>query len=112
MKFLLWLILLVLCWPLALLALVLYPLVWLFLLPFRLLGIAVEGVLELVRAVVTLPARRHPNPAFRCLPRPRTAFLSTLQRLPYAPLRNGQRLRSVGNEERLSYGIGNSFQKL
>ena len=56
-KFLLWLILLVLCWPLALLALVLYPLVWLLLLPFRLLGIAVGGVLELVKAVVMLPAR-------------------------------------------------------
>jgi hypothetical protein len=56
-KFLLWLILLVLCWPLALLALVLYPLVWLLLLPFRLLGVAVEGVLGLVKAVILLPAR-------------------------------------------------------
>ena len=56
-KFLLWCILLFLCWPLALLALVLYPLVWLFLLPFRLVGIAEEGVLQLVWAVVTLPAR-------------------------------------------------------
>jgi hypothetical protein len=56
-KFLLWLILLVLCWPLALLALVLYPLVWLLLLPFRLLGIAVGGVLALVKAVIFLPAR-------------------------------------------------------
>ena len=56
-KFLLWLILLVLCWPLALLALVLYPIVWLLLLPFRLLGIAVGGALELVRAVILLPAR-------------------------------------------------------
>lgn len=56
-KFLLWCILLVLCWPLALLALVLYPLVWLLLLPFRILGIAVEGVLELVWAIVILPAR-------------------------------------------------------
>lgn len=56
-KFLLWCILLVFCWPLALLALVLYPLVWLLLLPFRIVGIAVEGVLELVWAVVTLPAR-------------------------------------------------------
>ncbi len=56
-KFLLWLILLVLCWPLALLALVLYPVVWLFLLPFRILGIAVGGVLELLWVVVTLPAR-------------------------------------------------------
>jgi len=57
MKFLLWCILLFLCWPLALLALVLYPLVWLFLLPFRIVGIAVEGVLELVWALITLPAR-------------------------------------------------------
>lgn len=56
-KFLLWLILLVLCWPLALLALVLYPLVWLLLLPFRLVGIAVEGVLGLVRALILLPGR-------------------------------------------------------
>ena len=56
-KFLLWCILLVLCWPLALLALVIYPLVWLILLPFRILGIAVGGVLELLWAVITLPAR-------------------------------------------------------
>jgi hypothetical protein len=56
-KFLLWLILLILCWPLALLALVLYPLVWLLLLPFRLVGIAVGGVLALVKAVIFLPAR-------------------------------------------------------
>jgi len=56
-KFLLWLILLILCWPLALLALVLYPLVWLLLLPFRLLGIAVDAVLQTLRAVVLLPAR-------------------------------------------------------
>jgi hypothetical protein len=56
-KFLLWVILLILCWPLALLALVLYPIVWLLLLPFRLVGIAVEGVFELLRAVVLLPAR-------------------------------------------------------
>ena len=56
-KFLLWLILLILCWPLALLALVLYPIVWLLLLPFRLVGIAVGGVFELLRAVVLLPAR-------------------------------------------------------
>jgi hypothetical protein len=56
-RFLLWLILLVLCWPLALLALVLYPFVWLVLLPFRLLGIAVGGVLALVKAVIFLPAR-------------------------------------------------------
>ena len=57
MKFLLWLILLVLCWPLALAALVLYPIVWLLLLPFRIVGIAVEGVLTLIWAIVTLPAR-------------------------------------------------------
>ncbi|HTG60899.1 MAG TPA: hypothetical protein VMG63_16005 [Terriglobia bacterium] len=50
-------ILLVLCWPLALVALVLYPLVWLLLLPFRIVGIAVDGVLRLVWAVITLPAR-------------------------------------------------------
>lgn len=57
LTFLAWLLLLVLCWPLAILALVLYPVVWLLLLPLRLLGIAVGGVLELVRAVVFLPAR-------------------------------------------------------
>jgi hypothetical protein len=56
-KFLLWCILLVVCWPLALLALILYPIVWLLLLPFRLVGIAVEGVFELLRAIFTLPAR-------------------------------------------------------
>jgi len=56
-KFLLWCILLVVCWPLALLALILYPLVWLLLLPFRIVGIAVEGILELFRAVILLPAR-------------------------------------------------------
>ncbi len=55
--FFLWCILFVICWPLALLALVLYPIVWLLLLPFRIVGIAVHGVLELVWAVVTLPAR-------------------------------------------------------
>ena len=57
MKFLLWLILLAICWPLALAALVLYPLVWLLLLPFRMVGIVVDGALELVWAVITLPAR-------------------------------------------------------
>ena len=57
LKFLLWLILLALSWPLALLALVLYPIVWLLLLPFRLVGITVEGVLALFKAMVTLPAR-------------------------------------------------------
>jgi hypothetical protein len=56
-KFLLWCILFVICWPLALLALVLYPLVWLLLLPFRIVGIAVGGVLELMRAIIMLPAR-------------------------------------------------------
>lgn len=56
-KFVLWLILFVLCWPLALLALILYPLVWLILLPFRILGIAVEGVFAFLRSIVMLPAR-------------------------------------------------------
>jgi hypothetical protein len=55
--FLLWCVLFVVCWPLALLALVLYPLVWVVLLPFRLVGIAVHGALALVWAVVMLPAR-------------------------------------------------------
>ena len=74
-KFLLFLILFVLCWPLALLALVMYPLIWLICLPFRLIGIAVEGVFELLRAIIMLPGRllaagytfAHPNlePAVR-----------------------------------------------
>ncbi|MGH8233339.1 MAG: hypothetical protein ACREPU_03980 [Rhodanobacteraceae bacterium] len=55
--FLLWLLLLIFCWPLALLALILYPLVWLILLPFRLLGIAVGGVFDVLRALLHLPAR-------------------------------------------------------
>jgi hypothetical protein len=55
--FLLWCLLFVICWPIALLALILYPIVWLLLLPFRLVGIAVGGVLDLLRAIVTLPAR-------------------------------------------------------
>ncbi len=55
--FILWLILFVLCWPLALLALILYPFIWLLLLPFRLLGIAVDGVLELIKAIFMLPIR-------------------------------------------------------
>ncbi|HKV06026.1 MAG TPA: hypothetical protein VJO53_13095 [Candidatus Acidoferrales bacterium] len=55
--FLLWCILLVVCWPLALLAVVLYPILWLLLLPFRLIGIAVDGALELVRGIILLPAR-------------------------------------------------------
>jgi hypothetical protein len=57
LKFLLWLLLFVLCWPLALAAIILYPVVWLLLLPFRLVGIAVGGVFSLLWAVVTLPAR-------------------------------------------------------
>jgi len=57
LTFVLWLLLFVVSWPLALLALVLYPLVWLLLLPFRLLGIAVQGVFELLRAILFLPAR-------------------------------------------------------
>ena len=56
-KFFLWVILLILCWPVALIALVLYPIVWLILLPFRLIGIAVGGTLAFVRAIVFLPAR-------------------------------------------------------
>ena len=55
--FILWCILFVLCWPLALFALVMYPIIWLLLLPFRLIGIAVGGALDLVWAVITLPAR-------------------------------------------------------
>jgi len=56
-KFLLWMILLVLCWPLALLALVLYPVVWLLTLPFRILGIAVDGVFAFLRSLLMLPSR-------------------------------------------------------
>jgi hypothetical protein len=56
-KFLIWCVLLILCWPLALLALVVYPLVWVVLLPFRVVGIAVDGALGLVSALITLPAR-------------------------------------------------------
>lgn len=56
-KFLLWVILLILCWPVALLALLLYPLVWVVLLPFRLIGVAVGGVFDLLRAMLTLPLR-------------------------------------------------------
>ena len=57
MKFLLWLILLVICWPLALLALIFYPIVWLFSLPLRLIGITITAVFDLFKAVITLPAR-------------------------------------------------------
>ena len=56
-KFILWLILLWICWPLALLGLILYPVVWLLTLPFRLLGIAVDGVFQLLKALIMLPAR-------------------------------------------------------
>lgn len=57
LTFLLWCILLVICWPLALLALILFPVIWLILLPFRLLGIAVMGVFELIKAIFLLPSR-------------------------------------------------------
>ncbi len=56
-SFLVWCVLFVLCWPLALIALLLYPLIWLLLLPFRVVGIAVSGALHLIWAIVTLPAR-------------------------------------------------------
>ncbi|MBV9075563.1 MAG: hypothetical protein JOZ10_18225 [Acidobacteria bacterium] len=62
LTFVLWCILFVLCWPIAVAALLLYPLVWLLLLPFRVLGIAVEGVLKLVWAIVTFPARLLSSP--------------------------------------------------
>lgn len=57
LAFLLWLILLIVCWPVALLALVLYPLIWLLLLPFRIVGVAVDGVLRLIWAIFTFPVR-------------------------------------------------------
>jgi hypothetical protein len=57
LTFVLWLLLLVVCWPLALVALVLYPIVWLLLLPFRVIGITIEGVFALLRSVIMLPAR-------------------------------------------------------
>lgn len=57
LTFLIWLLLFIVCWPLALLALVVYPVVWVLLLPFRLLGIAVSGVFGLLTAIITLPAR-------------------------------------------------------
>lgn len=63
LKFIAWCFLLVICWPLALLALVLYPIVWIVLLPFRLVGIVVEGVFEFLRALVLLPARILRGPA-------------------------------------------------
>ena len=57
MKFILWCFLLFLCWPLALIALIAYPIVWVILIPFRLVGIAVGGVLDLIASIITLPAR-------------------------------------------------------
>ena len=60
--FLVWLLLFLLCWPLALLALIVYPFVWLILLPFRLVGIAVGGILELLKAILYLPARMLSGP--------------------------------------------------
>ncbi|MEL6557782.1 MAG: hypothetical protein AAFQ94_06325 [Bacteroidota bacterium] len=57
MKFLLWIIILILCWPLALVLLVLYPIIWILLIPFRILGFAVDGVFELIKAIFMLPAR-------------------------------------------------------
>ena len=57
MKFLLWIIILILCWPLAIALLFLYPIIWLILLPFRILGFAVDGVFELIKAIFLLPAR-------------------------------------------------------
>lgn len=56
-SFLIWIIVFILCWPLAILALILYPIFWLLLLPFRLLGIAVDGVFDLIKAIVMLPSR-------------------------------------------------------
>jgi hypothetical protein len=68
LTFLLWCLLLVVCWPLALLALILYPIVWLILLPFRIVGIAVGGVFELLRAIIFLPARVLRGPPHRMTP--------------------------------------------
>ena len=56
-KFLLWLLLLFVCWPLALLALILYPIVWILTLPFRLIGITVDAIFDFLKALLTLPAR-------------------------------------------------------
>jgi len=63
LKFLLWLLLLFFCWPLALLAVILYPILWLILLPFRIVGVAVDGVLDLLKALFMLPARVLRGPA-------------------------------------------------
>ncbi|MGH9142119.1 MAG: hypothetical protein ACRD3J_14175 [Thermoanaerobaculia bacterium] len=64
LTFLVWCVLLIVCWPLALLALIAYPFVWILLIPFRLVGIAVDGALGIVRGVVTLPARLIRGPHF------------------------------------------------
>jgi hypothetical protein len=64
-KFLLWLILLVICWPIALMALLLFPIIWLLLIPFRLLGITVSAVLDLFKSLITLPARMLRGPRAR-----------------------------------------------
>ncbi|MDQ7818080.1 MAG: hypothetical protein RDU14_13725 [Melioribacteraceae bacterium] len=56
-KFLIWLLLLLICWPLAIAALILYPLIWLILLPFRLIGIAVDGIFDLIKALFKLPSK-------------------------------------------------------
>ena len=84
LTFLLWFFLLIFCWPLALLALILYPLVWLLLLPFRILGIAVGGVLELIQAIIFLPARilRGPRQAWR----PMRRNYGTPSRQPGSPV--------------------------
>lgn len=77
LKLLVWCVLFLLCWPLAVVALVLYPLVWLLLLPFRIVGIAVEGVLALVWAVFTLPARLlGARSRQRCYEEPRMGYLN------------------------------------
>ncbi len=57
LTFIVWILLFIFCWPLAIMALLIYPIIWLLLLPFRLLGIAVSGVLELIYAIITLPVR-------------------------------------------------------
>ncbi|MGI9103421.1 MAG: hypothetical protein ACR2IF_13365 [Terriglobales bacterium] len=62
LTFILWCLLFVVCWPVALLALILYPLVWVLLLPFRIVGIAVEGVMKLLWAIITFPARLLSSP--------------------------------------------------
>src|SRR5690242_19407660 len=108
-KFLLWCILLVLCWPLAILALVLYPIVWLLLLPFRIVGIAVTGVLDLIAAILFLPARvlRGPRAVYigRRVWRETEidALGSALVRDKSKPLRTAQRLnvalREVSNSK-------------